>query len=489
MNKNKNEILQICSIVVLFILLVVGGKLGVVAVITTLTLASLRLIDWKYLFYAGIVLSPVRTIAVTNIGFHLQISNVFLFSGICAALLDKNNHLVWKSNKFDVRIWVCLLVLVISTFQSRFIPLDSVVILGAFRNYPWIKSLTRVAFVGVLVGVAMFVRSYVNSTKRFEELIKVLIYAGLFHALLGIIGFSIYPFGFNNRLVVYDGDNYQRIKGFEQEPLFFGNYLLTVLPVVIMLATRKQHIINKKRAGIISCIIALGIVLTFSRGAWAGMFAAGVVVCAISLAGRLRSNNTRLLPTLFSIKSISIFFGSLFLLMVTILVIVEATNNSFYQLFIEPIIQAVDPHTGKFWSTRLRLMTIGIGLDALKDHPFSGIGYENFSFYAGNIFIHLLSEAVINYPDVNSFPFKLLIETGIVGFMVISLIVLKSVVDLFILISKTKKFTMKIVLCGYCATVVGLLVQLLFFSNILSVYLWVVFGAILGVVNQAKMNV
>jgi len=475
---DKKEIAQLFLIAVLFILLLIGGKFGIAAVIITIIGAYLKLINWKHLFYVGIALTPIKRLAVTSIGFHLNASQLFLITGIIAAFFDKNNKLKWKSDKFDFRLFVFLFVLVISSFQSRFIPIDPVVILGALRNYPWIKSLSRIVLMGVLVGVALFVRAYVSSDKkRFEALMKGLLLFGTVHALIGLFGFVIYAFGVNTSLVVQHGDDPQRIMSFESEPLFFGNYLLTILPVAVLFCFKKQNIIDRRFAIPAALIILSGSVLTFSRGVWAGILAAFVFLIII---------NARLLfkESLTTKKAIVIILLSLCVLIGVVFLINLATDRSFYQNFIEPVIGAINPNHGKFWSTRLRLMTIGLGLSAFLQHPFLGIGYENFSFHAGNIFINSLSEHILNYPDINSFPFKLLIETGIIGFTIITFLVFKSFIDLLRSVRKTKDVTAKVVIEGYCGVIIGIIVQLFFFSNIFSIYLWIMLGVVLGIVNE-----
>lgn len=458
----------------------IGGKLRVVGAVLILAFAIFRFVKWEHLFYTGLVLLPVKTIFTTDVGFHMQLSQLFLFSAICGALIS-NSRLVLRQGPFDVRVITCFFVLVISSFQSFHIPPDSVVILGAFRNYPWIKSLGRTFFVGMLIFLVFFMRSYAYKKEIFNKLLKMLIISATVYSSIGLIEYAALYLGFRHPLllgtILESGERLPRIQLFDSEPLYFGAYLLTITPLIICLAIRgESYLIKNSWLWFFSFINVSAIILTHSRGAWAGLVSAVVFLIILNYKKILIN-----IKELFSTRLASRFLVPMFLIIFA-LVFAESID----EVFIKQIRDAFDPKSGPFWSTRIRLTTIMLGLEAFYSHPLLGIGFENFSFYAGNVFIPTLIDFAINYPETNNLLFKILVETGIIGFVIISFMFLKSFVDLVKRMSDTKNDCIKTILQGYLACTIGILVQFLFFSNVFPIYLWIMLGMILSAVNLAE---
>lgn len=460
--------------------IVIGGKLRVVGAVLILVFAIIMFVKWEHLFYIGLVLLPVKTIWTTDVGFHMQLSQLFLFSAVCGALVS-NSRLVLRPGPFDFRVITCFLVLVISSFQSFHIPPDSVVILGAFRNYPWIKSLGRIFFIGVLIFIVFFMRSYAYKKETFNKLLKMLIISATVYSSIGLIEYFSLYLGFRHSLfigtILESGERLPRIQLFDSEPLFFGAYLLTITPLIICMVIRGENgLIKKSWLWFFSLINVSAIILTHSRGAWAGLVSAIVFLLVLNYK-KIPSN----ILELFSVRRTCSLLVLIFLITFT-LVFAEFVNK----VFIKQISEAFDPDSGPFWSTRIRLTTIMLGLEAFYSHPLLGIGFENFSFYAGNVFIPTLIDFAINYPETNNLLFKILVETGIIGFVIISFMFLKSFVDLIKIMLTANNEFMKTILQGYLACAIGISVQFLFFSNVLPIYLWIMLGMILSAVNLSE---
>lgn len=446
-----------------------------------------KFVESEYLFYAGLAFLPVVTIGVINPGFHLQLSQLFLFSAILSALFIDKFKFAPVVCRFDVRILIFILVLVLSSFQSIYLPSDPVVILGAFRNYPWIKSLSRIILICALVMLAFFIRAYFSNADLLKKVIKVLFFSSIVYSLIGIVGFILFFFSyfdiFGISVVTYSMDELQRIRVFEYEPLFFGNYLLTITPIMFsLLFSNKGKIINSKLLFFLSVINLVAMILTFSRGAWAGLLAVFSFFIFI---------NFNLIIVYFSK---SVIFRNRRVLFILLLAIVAGLfflvqSDFFYNYFIYPVQGAVDSNSGKFWSTKLRLMTLEIALSAFLSHPFFGIGFENFSFYAGNIFISTLVDSVINYPDVGSLPVKILAELGIFGFMVVAYLLMLSFRDVLRRIKQTKDVWLNPLIKGCAGSAVGIMVQFLFFSNVYLLHLWVLLGLILALYNFSEKSI
>ncbi len=496
--KTERNLKQIAILGIIFLLILIGGKTRVFGAALIVVLSCLGMLNWRYLFYLGLVLTPIKVIWLTNAGFNLQLNHIVLVGAILGALFDKKSGLFIESGKFEFRILIGLCVLLISSFQSVYIPADPLVILGAVRNYPWIKSLGRVLFVVFLVCIALFVKSFIRDKKRLISVLRCLFFSSAVYSLIGLFCFVLFFFIPNNWIVkliiISSGDEFQRIKVFEWEPLFFGSYLLTIVPLVFSAVfSNNTAIMNKKLLRYICAADVLALFFTFSRGVWAGFLVAMAFLILNQqrnffqfIAVFLRAKLVQAFECIKKnyVKSTIVCFSSVILLFF----MRKSLKSFFFYLVYYPIVGAVSPHTGKFWSTKLRLLTIDQGLNAFYSHPFFGIGYENFSFYSGNTFIpgFLGQFFAINHPEINSLPFKILIETGSIGFLVIFLLLAKSMWELLNLLKKTKSTKNAFILRGVIGCVIGVGVNSVFFSNVSSTYLWVLLGILLSLINTTN---
>ncbi|MEK6921178.1 MAG: O-antigen ligase family protein, partial [Nanoarchaeota archaeon] len=157
-----------------------------------------------------------------------------------------------------------------------------------------------------------------------------------------------------------------------------------------------------------------------------------------------------------------------------------------------PTIGTFNSAYGKFWSTKTRLIMAGYAVDAFREHPWFGAGYENYGFYTGNKRYLGLLDFNITWPEVNNYPLRVLAEQGIVGFIAFLFFI---IVFFYSLFSARKKATdpfLKALVEGYIATFVGIAVMLLFTSNIMKPYIWVTLAfavATIKAVNSSAPNV
>lgn len=470
-----------------------------VALFLIILFAVTRVFPWHYFFLIGLILTPVKTIGIIDVGFRMQLNHIFLVSAIAGSFFDKNNRLKWVSGIFDVRIVLFLLVLLFSVFQSRYIPVDPVVILGAFRNYPWIKGLSRVFFVSALVGLAFFIRSYAMTKERFFGLLRILLISSTVYTIIGICGFILYLYGteyvFGVPLVIQTETELPRIKTLEWEPLFFGGYLLTLTPLMLALMfIPKNGVMARSLLFKLLIINLLGIVLTFSRSVWLGLIISIIILVYSSrhdVFSIIKKLYVDLQPLIFSFvkkNTLAVCIVAYLTVFLFIFFVGMDILQSVNKLFIKPVFDAFDPSTGKFWSTKLRLLTVEIGLKAFSKHPLLGIGFENFNFYSGNIFFYQLLDFAINYPSVENLPLKFLVETGIVGFMFLSVIFISFLVDTWRVIRKTTDAGLKQILKGFVACLFAFFGQSLFVSHFYSAWLWVAVGLFLSAINLATMH-
>lgn len=175
-----------------------------------------------------------------------------------------------------------------------------------------------------------------------------------------------------------------------------GTYLLAMLPLSVFLLLRPGRTIGRVYFILSSLAITAGIMLTFSRGALIALL--GVMAV---MAGVLLPHKKKLFPTLIGIIMVLVLLSLLSTLLS------QYGFRCFYRLSFHELSQ------GEFYHSKLvRFLTLGA---ILKDHPFFGLGFDNFRDMFTHYFPQLAYTPIDNrVPDCMYWAF--LAETGLVGF-------------------------------------------------------------------------
>jgi len=252
--------------------------------------------------------------------------------------------------------------------------------------------------------------------------------------------------------------NIPRLRGTACEPLYLGNYLLLVLPLVSLTNWSTKL---KVAAGV--PLFAL-LVLTWSRGAWiAGMFA---FILLIIIGFRLRRSwfqriNLKLVLFLVLMALIGLVLARSELMLV---------GNRLLQSF-----SSVD------WSNLTRLYSMQAAWRAFLLSPVVGVGWGQFGFHFATLVDPMGLQSMFSWPVVNNFPLAILCETGVMGLG-------SSAWVLFLLSRKVfvefKSFSENergiVLLLG--AAVIGVGAQLLTFSQYNLPHIWLSLGLFVGCV-------
>jgi O-antigen ligase len=122
-------------------------------------------------------------------------------------------------------------------------------------------------------------------------------------------------------------------------------------------------------------------------------------------------------------------------------------------------------------------------LEAFQQHPWLGVGYENYNFYTGQRYYYGLYDFNLNWPEVNNYPLKVLTELGIVGMFCFVILNITFYYTLLKAISHAKDIFLKNLLNCFFAGSVGIIVVLLFSSSITKPYLWVFLAVGISAIN------
>lgn len=264
---------------------------------------------------------------------------------------------------------------------------------------------------------------------------------------------------------------FPRIQSTALEPLYFANYLL--LPISILVAlfgyplkTEKEYgLFRPWMRGALLILFGVNFILTVARG---GYIALAVI---LALLGVL------FLRELFTPKRVLTIFGAAILigmLAIRLLGIGGGTVNvSVFVAHVQNIFGGA--------SYAERVENFEIAWRAFSEHPLIGIGPGAFGPYASE---HPFIEPRTGWKIVNNEFLELLAETGVLGF---SLFLFSAA---FLCLRSLKAWRaaqdqfLKAVLLGSTAAWIGILAQYQTFSILYIMHVWVAFGLVVAVQNM-----
>jgi len=353
-------------------------------------------------------------------------------------------------------------------------------VVGLAGDVPWEKSLKQAVlwcfFVTAAVSTAVVVRA--RGARAFERAATLglglaavvgLIQAVSFHG--GIPGGSLLerivssnPSIASGSGELYLGDRFvgiPRVRGPFPEPLHFGSYLVAAVPISVAGAWVHHGRARAWRVGV-ALLGALCLVMTFSRGAWAGAF---VVVLAVGV-GMAR----RILPAPPLRVGIASAVGCVAVGLVAAPVLTGHGLFDLPGLVAQRVAQSFAAHDmsnlTRFWSWR-------VAWDLFAERPVQGIGWGGFGFWYFERAGSMGSGAHFGWPMVNNLPLQLLAELGAAGFLLWAAVLTPGMRALGASRPAPEAFLLA------CA-VAGTLVHLLTFSQWDLPHLWILFGAAVG---------
>ena len=260
------------------------------------------------------------------------------------------------------------------------------------------------AFYLVLAGVC-------RKAEDWLKLLRFIVGAGLFAALAGIIQkLGLYSFHANPDALkggILGPLVYGRISGTFGNPIFFANYLVLVIILAVFLAHREVE--KRKRA---ICLAIAGLcsfvlLMTGSRGAWFGLFCAGIVYLVYWLFSAAKTSPKR---HLFLYSSAAVLFLCLIFVWLSVTGRISETAIWIRYLSIYSFLFDADNSS--------RVMVWQMSLKALKDSPIFGFGQESFSYifskYYQAKFIPAIPENEF-FDRAHNKVMDLLVTSGIIG--------------------------------------------------------------------------
>ena len=389
--------------------------------------------------------------------FIVLISLIFLF------ILNKKSQLfTLRSNFLRLSLIFYFFLVLTSIFSDNF--------------YESIKpSLTYVRFIFFSLAVVFILKNKKNFVKNFYLMVFitliVLIFDGYFQF---ITGKNI--FGFREHL------RPDRLSGLFFEELILGSYLGKILPIFCTFYVLNKDYFNRYY---IFILVLLTYILIFLSGERSAFLTTTLYLIMIT-------------PFLIGIKKTT----TLFLLIATIFAFLISTNKNIKSRYIDQMLMhtfGVATKATVFMPDHIGLFTSAI--DIFKKNIFVGGGVKTFRINCKNTVNEKLTELKISYPNIvfcNTHPhnyyLQLLAETGIIGFLFVSIIFIKLFFDylkqIYNLIKKDKSIKKEYVtiLSGLIIYIWPLTTTGSFFNNWICSILFLQVGIYLYILqNESKI--
>lgn len=451
-------------------------NLGGLIFIVSLLLLIAFIKNTKLLFYMFIISLPFTgtgwSFRMGETGFFFQMSYFFF---ILVSISFFFNKLRTKDYSFsithiDLPLFSFLIVAAVSVFQTTYISNTPLILYDAFRNYPWIRGFLGVMFLVFMFGIYYITVNIVSERGMFKNTLIVFMITAVIASSYGLAGFLYTLITSLHLPVSIDPliSSGLRIRSVFNEPLFFGNYILSIIPVFYCLLISKTEYLNKYLLVVASSILTISLVLTESKGAWLAYLLFMFLFVII-----YRKN---------IFKSLARISFVAFLLLILILLVCPI-------LFSSSINEKINEVTNTLiWSSRIRMWSMQYAWEGFKQHPLLGIGYSNYIFYSGYRVYYILYGGVMNFPEVNNYPLKILTEMGLIGFIVLIWLFVKTIKSAATSITYEKDKAKKTMITGYLLAFIAVSIQLLFFSYINLAYMWVMLAMMVSLYGTKTID-
>lgn len=333
------------------------------------------------------------------------------------------------------------------------------------------RSVVVLSFTAFTILVSLFLPNILTSEAKLKTMLTAIIIGMGVTCVFGIYQFAGDLAGLPTSLTglreLYTKDvlGFPRIQSTALEPLYFANYLLLPLSLLLTFFLKKQSPFSRNVSLILLSLAGVNFVLTVSRGG----YIAGAVSVLVIAAFTLRQ--------LFTLKNL-----------VTVVIVVALVGGISVRFLnqgeaLEKFVEhAQNIFGGASYSERVE--TYEIAYRAILEHPLLGIGMGGFGPYAS---YHPYVVPSQGYQIVNNEYLELAAENGILGLLAFVVILITLAIRTVKAYQVTQSNFLKSVIIGLSAAFIGILVQYNTFSILYIMHVWVTIG-LLMCVQQLILN-
>ena len=289
---------------------------------------------------------------------------------------------------------------------------------------PWLRYGKQVVQLGIMAAFLVWPAVWVRGPERWRWTARLLVAGALVQVGYGLLQwihwyqpgallpaldriFTSNPAILSGSEQLHLADGFRdvpRLRGTASEPLYLGNYLLLILPLLGLTGWRRSRVWGAGLA------LGLLLLLTWSRGAWLAGLAAGLLAALLrrraSAAGSAGGRRPwRLWAAVATVVvALSVLLGPERLLL--------------------PVERLAQSFSGRDWSNLTRLYSMQAAWRAFTLSPLVGVGWGQFAWHFPLLVDTAGLQSQFQWPVVNNFPLQILCETGIVGFTVFAAVTL-----------------------------------------------------------------
>lgn len=257
---------------------------------------------------------------------------------------------------------------------------------------------------------------------------------------------------------------FPRVQSTALEPLYFANYLLIPLSILLAFFFTKDKLINPFHVVVLLGLGILNLLLTVARGGYAAFFVSAVIVTAYYFF-QLKLITWRTAGYVAAIVGIA-------LIALIQLISLDVVSTNFLG-------HVSNPFEGASFNERVEMYEIAI--NAWGDHPLVGIGPGSFGPYASH---HPMVVPEHGWNIVNNEYLELLAEHGILGLTLMAIVFITVLIRSVKALVVAKDTHIKAVLIGLFAAFCGILFQYNTFSILYIVHIWFTIGLLIAVQNM-----
>ena len=248
------------------------------------------------------------------------------------------------------------------------------------------------------------------------------------------------------------------------EPLYLGNYLLLVLPLLLTASVPPRW----RRPMAIAAVVLLG--MTWARGAYVGLAAASAVAALLWARSGLGWRPRQLLLVVVLITLV----GGL------VALLLGGTES-----LLLPWRRAVQSLDREDWSNLTRLYSMRAAWTGFLLSPLVGLGWGQFAYHFPLLTDPLGLQSQFAWPVVNNLPLQVLCETGLCGALVMLAVTVALCRRVWRALAPVDphdaahRRAQRRIIAAAAATA-GIWVQLLTFSQYNLPHIWVAVGLLLA---------
>ncbi|MBI2415941.1 MAG: O-antigen ligase family protein [Candidatus Kerfeldbacteria bacterium] len=340
-------------------------------------------------------------------------------------------------------------------------------ILGIINSPNLQRSLVVLTFTLFTIAIAIMLPNVLRHPHQIQIAIIVLCASMALVTLFGLYQFFGDVLGLPTSVTglrpQYSKDilGFPRVQATALEPLYFANYLLIPLSILLALLLNRQRVIKPL---VMIGLIALGglnVILTVSRGGYIALAVAGLVLGCIYYKEVLRPRNV--------------------LALTITAVVVLALAFKFFNVAEQ--LEVFTKHVTNIFggaSYVERVETWSLAYDIWLEHPWVGVGPGGFGPIAS---FHPLITPGTGYKIVNNEYFELLAETGLLGLLTFSVMVSQLLIRSYKAIQRGRDQFLKTCLVGLTVALVAILVQYNTFSILYIMHIWATIGLMIATQN------